>query len=422
MPAGQTCQSQLPARPRRSLSHGVESLVVYPRFRLLWLSNLFFFGGAWTQTLILGWLVFDLTGSSLRLAVFGAIRLAPMLFGPLSGVIADRVDRARFILIATAWALAAVIVLAALTTAGLASYWVLVAGGLLIGVAQSPTQPARSSLVLDFVGRERLSNANALNSMAMNMTQVIGPALGGVLIGVVGAAGALWISSGWFAISVLLLWPLRKSSRGQVQAAGESLMGLLVGGIRLVLANRLMTNVLLVTLVANIFLWPIFQAFMPAVAKDILGLDARGLGLLLTCAGLGGLAGSMIIAWMGDFEHKGGVFLFGTAVWGSLWVPFALSRSWPLSFALMIGIGLASATFGVLQTTLMLMLADPTAYGRVLGIQELTIGVQPFATVGLGALAQVVGLPHTLLLSSLALVVLVLALAARSPALIRYSR
>lgn len=422
MPAGQTCQSQLPARPRRSLSHGVESLVVYPRFRLLWLSNLFFFGGAWTQTLILGWLVFDLTGSSLRLAVFGAIRLAPMLFGPLAGVIADRVDRARFILIATAWALAVVIVLAALATAGWATYWVLVAGGLLIGVAQSPTQPARSSLVLDFVGRERLSNANALNSMAMNMTQVIGPALGGVLIGVVGAAGALWISAGWFAISVLLLWPLRNSSQGRVEAAGVSIMGLLVGGVRLVLTNRLMTNVLLVTLVANILLWPIFQAFMPAVAKGILGLDARGLGLLLTCAGLGGLAGSMIIAWLGDFERKGGVFLFGTALWGLLWVPFALSRSWPLSFALMIGIGVASATFGVLQTTLMLMLAEPTAYGRVLGIQELAIGVQPFATLGLGALAQVVGLPHTILLSSIALIVLVLALAARSPALIRYSR
>jgi MFS family permease len=422
MPAAQACDQQAPARPRRSLAQGVESLTAYPRFRLLWLSNLFFFGGVWTQTLILGWLVYDLTNSSLRLAVFSAIRLAPMLLGPLSGVVSDRVDRARFILSATVWALIAVVALAALTSGGLASYWVLVAGGLLIGLAQSPTQPARSSLVLDFVGRQRLSNANALNSMALNMTQVVGPALGGVLIGVVGAAGALWISAAWFAISAGLLWPLRHSGRDQVHTARESVGQLLVGGIRLVLANRLMTTVLMVTLVANIMLWPIYQTFMPAIAKDVLGLNATGLGLLLTCAGVGGLAGSMIIACMGDFEFKGGVFLFGTAVWGSLWVLFALSRWWPLSFLLMICVGLASAAFGVLQTTLMLMLADPSAYGRALGIQELAIGIQPFAALGLGAVATLVGLPHTVLLSSLALVVLVLLLAARSPALVRYSR
>jgi len=422
MPAVRAGDQPVAARPRRALAQGVESLVTYPRFRLLWMSNLFFFGGVWTQTLILGWLVYDLTNSSLRLAVFSAIRLAPMLLGPLSGVVSDRVDRARFILFATAWALVAVLLLSALTSVGLASYWVLVAGGLLIGLAQSPTQPARSSLVLDFVGRRQLSNANALNSMALNMTQVIGPALGGVMIGMVGAAGALWISAGWFALSLGLLWPLRHSGRDQVRTARDSVGRLLVGGIRLVLANRMMTTVLLVTLVANIMVWPIYQTFMPAIAKDVLGLNATGLGLLLTCGGLGGLGGSMIVACMGDFERKGGVFLFGTALWGSLWLLFALSRWWPLSFLLMVCIGLASAAFGVLQTTLMLMLADPTAYGRALGIQELAIGVQPFAALGLGAVATLIGLPHTVLLSSLSLVAVVLVLAARSPELVRYSR
>lgn len=403
----------------RYSSRGIDSLVAYPKFRLLWLSNLFFFGGMWAQTLILGWLVFDLTNSSFLLATFAAIRLAPMLMGPLSGVLSDRFNRIRFIQIATAWAFVVVIALAAFTTAGLINYWGIVVGGLCIGLAQSPTQPSRSSLVLDFVGRSQLSNANALNSMALNMTQVIGPALGGLMIGALGAPAALWISAGWYLISLILLWPLRNSDQHRPHQHGP-IIGSLLDGIRMVLISRPMATILLVTLIANIMLWPIYQTFMPVVAKDILGLNAGGLGMLVTCGGIGGLAGSVIIAWMGDFKNKGGVFLFGTALWGSVWVLFSLSRSWPLSYGLMVCIGLASAAFGVLQTTLMLMLAPPSAHGRALGILELAIGIQPLATIGLGVAVQALGLPHTILFAGLTLVIVVLVLAARTPQLIRY--
>ncbi|MGW1408892.1 MFS transporter [Streptomyces sp. NPDC002403] len=409
-------ESRAAAGARQALA----SLRSSPGFRLLWISNLFFYGGAWTQTLVLGWLVFDTTRSEFLLAVFTAVRLAPMLLGPFAGVLSDRYDRVRLLMSACVWALGAVVVVAVMASSGPVSYGALVAGGLAIGLAQSPSQPARGSLVLDLVGRENLSNANALNALAMNMTQVIGPAVGGAMISAFGAPAALWISTTWYAVSFVALRPLR----GVVRTAPgrpEPVLRMLTSGFRTVLTSRLTSAVLLVTLAANVLLWPVYQAFMPVFAKEALGLDAAGLGWLLTCGGLGGLAGSLGIAMLGDFRFKGGLFVLGTAAWGALWSLFALSRTVPLSFALMACIGLMSASFGVLQTTLLLMTTAPEVQGRALGLQELAIGVMPFASLGLGAAAQQLGVGPTAFLSALLLVVILLTLAARVPQLLRYS-
>jgi len=393
-------------------------------FQLLWASNLFFFGGVWTQTLVLGWLAFELTHSELLVAVYTAARLAPMLLGPVAGALADRYDRVRLLLVACVWAAGAVAVVAALATAGLLPYWALVVGGFAIGIAQSPSQPARMSLVLDLVGRENLSNANALNSMAMNMTQVIGPALGGAMIAAIGAPAALWVSTAWYVASLLLMLPLRRlrTRTGPGGHASTSVLRMVAGGFRAIAGHRLAVAVLLVTLAANVFLWPVYQSFMPVFASESFGLDAAGLGALLTCAGVGGLIGSLVIAALGDFRFKGALFVVGTTVWGLAWVAFSLVTEPATAFALMVVIGLASAAFGVLQTTLLLMTTEPAVHGRALGLQELAIGVMPAATLMIGAVAERVGVQHTALGAAIGLVVTLVLLMVAVPDLLRLGR
>ncbi|HEY3556881.1 MAG TPA: MFS transporter [Kribbella sp.] len=389
-------------------------------FRLFWFSNLFFFGGVWTQTLVLGWLAYETTHSDFLVAVFTAVRLAPLLLGPFAGAFADRHNRVRLLIIAASWALVAVSVVATLASLGKASYWVLVVGGLAIGLAQSPSQPARASLVMDLVGRQNLSNANALNSMALNMTQVIGPALGGLMITGLGAPAALWVSTFWYAISLVTLLPLRAYGRVAGAHAGSAIR-MVTSGLRELARNRLASTVLLVTLAANTMLWPVAQSFMPVFAQESLGLDAAGLGWMLTCAGVGGLTGSLVIAWLGDFRFKGGLFVVGTAIWGSLWALFALSHTVVVSFVLMAGIGVMSAAFGVLQTTLLIMTTDESLHGRALGVQELAIGIMPFAALALGAFAEQYGVGITTFVSAILLVTAVIALALWTPTLLRYS-
>jgi predicted MFS family arabinose efflux permease len=289
-----------------------------------------------------------------------------------------------------------------------------------IGLAQSPSQPARASLVMDLVGRQNLSNANALNSMALSMTQVIGPALGGLMITGLGAPAALWVSTFWYAVSLVTLLPLRGYGRVTGAPTGSAVR-MVTSGLRDIARNRLASTVLLVTLAANTLLWPIAQSFMPVFAQESLGLDAAGLGWLLTCAGVGGLAGSLVIAWLGDFRFKGGMFVVGTAIWGALWSLFGLSHDTVVSFVLMTAIGVLSAAFGVLQTTLLLMTTDVSLHGRVLGVQELAIGIMPVASLALGAFAEQYGVGITTFVSAVLLVVLVAALAIWTPSLLRYS-
>jgi len=113
--------------------------------------------------------------------------------------------------------------------------------------------------------------------------------------------------------------------------------------------------------------------------------------------------------------------VLGTATWGILWALFGLSQVVPLSFVLMGGIGLMSASFGVLQTTLLLMTTEPGLQGRALGVQELAIGIMPFSSLALGAVAQAVGVGSTTFVSGLLLAAAMLVLARRVPELLRYS-
>ncbi|TCO26512.1 hypothetical protein EV652_107404 [Kribbella steppae] len=201
----------------------------------------------------------------------------------------------------------------------------------------------------------------------------------------------------------------------------EAAVRMVTSGLRAISRNQLATTVLLVTLAANTLLWPIAQAFMPVFAQESLSLDAAGLGWLLTCSGIGGLIGSLALAGLGDFRFKGAVFVFGTAMWGALWSLFALSRNTIAAFLLMAAIGVMSAAFGVLQTTLLLMTTETHLHGRALGLQELAIGIMPVASLALGAFAEHFGVGPTTFVSALLLVGLVFTLAVRSPQLLRYT-
>ncbi len=409
------------ANADRKPTRGVlTSLRISRQFRFLWVSNMFFFGGAWTQTLILAWLVLEKTGSTFLLALFTAVRLAPLLLGPFGGVISDRFDRVRFLIVSTCWTLVTISLITVAISLDRAPYWVLMLGGLSIGLGQSPSQPARSALVLDVVSRENLSNANALNAMAMNMTQVIGPAVGGGLISAFGAPAALWVSTTWYLVSLVALFPLL-SATFERHVIVEPARSMIVGGFRAVLTNRLTATIIAITLFANILIWPVYQTFVPVFAVKILGLDAAGLGWLLTCVGAGGLIGSLTIASMGDFRFKGGYFVIGTGIWGALWALFALSTNTALSLALMFAIGFMSAPFGVLQTTLLLMTTEPKIQGRALGMLQFAIGIMPISALVLGTIADRAGVSVTTAICGVLMAASMVAVGLRVPEMLLYS-
>ncbi|GAB6856856.1 MFS transporter [Microbacterium xylanilyticum] len=410
--------SAVPRRIGAALLRPFSSLHGNPGFRALLLSNIAFFGGTWTLSFVLGWMVFQETGSTILVAVFTTVRLLPLLLGPISGVISDRMDRKRLLVIACILAITTVVVLGGLALVGLASFGVLTAGGLLVGLAHSPSQPARAALVAGKVPAAQLSNANALNAMAMNTTLMIGPAVGGLTISAFAAPAALWIGSLWFVASLIAL---RGVHGGYIapETPHGSVWRMLAAGVRAIVRLPVVPAVLLITIAVNTMIWSIHQGFMPVFAKDM-RLDAAGLGLLLTGFGLGGIVGSLVIAAIGDFRWKGAVFVCGIAGMSVCWILFALARPPALAAAIFVAAGLISSVFGVLQNTLMLSATPPGLQGRAMGLQELAIGAQPIAALAIGAAAQVIGIAATTVISAGLLLLFLAAMALASPALMRY--
>ena len=390
----------------------------YPSFRYLWTSNLLFFTGAWMQTVVMAWLIYELTGSVFLLGVFTTARLLPMLFGPIGGLLADRVDRPRFLLWVQFGVFLVALTVAVLVLLDRVQYWHLLVGGFLTGLGQTPSQPARATMVMEIVGRRDLANATALNTLTLNSSQITGAAVGGVTLAVLGAGPALVGAALCFLLSAANLAPLRKLDR-YTERASSSALGDLIEGFRVVLRNKEMVAVLSVTITANIFVFPVFQSFLPVFAKDVLEAGPGGLGMITAAAGIGAIAGSLLIAGMGDFSWKGKLYILGTGALGVFYALFALSQWLPVSVVL---IGLAhvgGSAFGVLQTTLLLLLAPTAVRGRTIGLQGLAIGILPLATLVQGVVASAIGVPLTSFIASALLAVNMLALIIWAPSLRR---
>ena len=164
-------------------------------YRLLWFGSLVSSSGDWMDQIALNWLVYDLTGSAVYLGLLNLCRLGPiLLFTLIGGVVADRVERRRLLFTTQTVAMLLALALALLVSTGAAQIWavLLIAAGR--GVMMSFNQPARQSLISDLVPADDLMNAIALNSATLNLTRVLGPAIGGGLIASVGVAGAFYVN------------------------------------------------------------------------------------------------------------------------------------------------------------------------------------------------------------------------------------
>jgi MFS family permease len=386
-------------------------------FRQLWLSSTFFFSGFWAQTVVLGWLAFELTDSEFAVAAFTAARFAPMLIGPLGGMLADRLDRPRVLRASVTIAFAIGVVIAGLATFGEVAFWQVLIAGLLIGSMQSPLQPARFTLIMDLVGPQRLSSANGLNMAALFGSRIIAPALAGWVIAEAGADSALWFSAAWYVPALLFLLPLREPARSTRVAHG--VVADLVEGFRYAVTHRGIATVLLASIAANLFAWPVIQGFMPVFAEDVYDVGAVGLGVLVAANGVGALAGALAIAGLGDFARKGRVFLGATAGFGVILTLLAVVDQIVVGVVLMFLAGAAGAGFGVLQSTLILLQSPDEMRGRVTGVLMLSIGVLPFALLVQGAAAARFGVPATTLVAGALLAASIVTLSSLAPELWR---
>jgi MFS family permease len=300
-----------------------------PNFRLFWSGNFLSNIGTWMQNVAQGWLVLLLTNSAFWLGVVGFAGSIPFLFFTLfGGVIADRVDKRRLLIVTQTVMMVLAFVLATLAAFKVITVWEVAVIAFLNGTAMAMNAPSYQAMVPRLVEREDLTNAIALNSAQFNMSRIVGPTLGGYAMALLGVAGNFFLNGFSF---LAVLWALMRIRYPDAKPRRhESMWASLQGGFAYVRSEPQMLILVWMTVVVS-FLGIPFITFIPFFAKIQLHAGASGLGWLLACSGAGSVLAAVTIASKGVLRHRGKLVTFAGIIFFAAIVGFCYSRSFFLS-------------------------------------------------------------------------------------------
>jgi MFS family permease len=368
----------------------------YPEYQLLWWGHVFASMATWMDQVTRGWLIYELTDSSLQLGLVRGVQALPiLLLSPIAGTTADRYSRKSQVMIAQIIDLVLYGSLALAIFSARIETWHVYVTAVLMAAVQTFQQPSRASMVSDSVPAESLTNAIGLNAMMFNVARITGPAVAGVII-------AAWSTGGAYATQALLyglasLWTLKltdtRVSRHDRTGHGPQDDGFgrsILEGWKFSWRKIEVRTGLLVVAFASLFIIP-FSTLLPVYARDVLNVGASGQGLLLTSMGIGALASAVLIASLGDRMPRGVLMIGGVGVYGVLVAGFAYSPSFAVSLALMAVIGLCHVASHALVQTVIQAYSPREYRGRTTALFHMMQVILMAGGLLIGALSALVG-------------------------------
>ncbi len=353
--------------------------------------------GVWVQNIAMGWLVYRLTGSALLLGTIAfALQIPSLLITPFAGVLADRWDRRKVIIITQAMAMLVAFLLAWLTLTETITVGMIIALALFNGVVLAFDTPFRQSFVPDIITRrEDLSNAIALNSSLYNLARFIGPPIGGLLIAAVGEGWCFFINGVSFLAVIVALAAMRIQKKVAQRRFG-SVFSQLREGIGYAWSFRSIRYLITLVALSSFFGLP-FQALMPVFAAEILDGGSQMLGFLTGALGAGALTGAFFLA-ANKNPRKIPVITFRTSfMFAAGLAIFALSSNTMLSIAALVITGFGMIVHFNSTNALIQSIADEDKRGRVVSLYSLTfMGITPLGSLLAGSIAEYIGVPFTI--------------------------
>lgn len=380
----------------------------HPNYRRWFVGQLVSLVGTWMQTTAQGFLIYELTHSTAYLGYVGfAAGVPSWLFMLYGGVVADRVDRRKLLVITQSTMMLLAFILSALTFTDLVQPWHVVLLALALGTANAFDAPSRQAFVLELVDRRDMTNAIALNSSLFNLATVIGPSVAGVTYAAVGAAWCFLLNGVSYLAVIAALLMMHIAPR-EVIHHRRSVLAQLQEGLSYTLKSRLLRTLIAIPAVVALF-GMAYATLLPAWAVDVLGGDATTNGLLQSARGAGSLIGALMIAALAHTVRRGRLVTTGTLVFPALLLVFAVVRQLPLAMLVLVGIGWGSMVIFNLANSLVQSHVSDELRGRVMSIFTLTFfGGMPLGALWSGTLAGFIGAPPTVVVS--ALIVLAFAL------------
>lgn len=372
-------------------------------YRLYFIGQVISVSGSWMQRVAQSWLVLHLTGSGVALGVVAALQFLPMLIlGAWGGVWADRVDKRKLLMITQAVMGLLALVLGVIALTGLVQLWMVYLLALLLGLVTAMDNPARQSFVMEMVGRRQLTNAVSLNSAVFTGARVVGPAIAGILITLVGTAWCFIVNAASFAAVVAALAAMDPARLQRPDRVARR-PGQVIEGLRFVWSRpEIRLPLVVLGVVGTIALnW---NVILPLVARNTFHGDAGTFGILFALLGLGSLAGALFTA--SRREPSARLMLGSLAAFGVFMLADALAPTLWLEIVTLIPTGMAALTFQTTANSLIQLRSDPAMRGRVMAMYAVVfIGTTPIGAPIIGWLSQQYGPRASLLVGGVAVLV-----------------
>ena len=370
----------------------------YRDFRLLWASTLAQSVGMGMDSVALGWIVLEMTESSLMVGAAISARMAAFFFlGVVSGAIADRMDRRVMVRLVTLSGVVVAGAMALVLLTGVAQVWHVIALTFAFGAAAAFNLTVRHAYTYDLVGR-----AHALSGLSLaTIGQMVGNVIGALAAGAIIAAFGVWEQYAAVAclnlLAFLVLLPIRDAGQAAPTRRDPVLQSLL-GYVQLVRDNRTLAALMLLASTTEIFGFT-HQTALPAFARDVLGVGVVGLGLMMAFRGGGGLVGAVVLAGVGGYRRKGRLVFLIAGLFGLGQMAFSLTANLYVFLLIIAFINACAFSVDVLYRTLMQDSVPNEQRGRAAGSWVLSIGTAPVGHLGVGAMTNALGAAGALLVN-----------------------
>jgi len=355
--------------------------------------------GTWVQFIAMSWLVYRLSNSAFLLGMTGFLGMIPTFFlAPFAGVLTDRWDRRRILLITQILSMLQALLLAVLDLTGAICVWHLFILILFLGFVNAFDAPARQTFVVEMVERrEDLGNAIALNSFLFNGARLVGPSIGGMLISILGE-GVCFLLNGLSFLSVivaLLAMRIVSEDRG---SQGKQMWSFLKEGFNYTFGFAPIRYILFLLGLASLMGMP-YTILMPVFAKDILHGGPQTLGFLMAAAGVGAATAALYLASRRSVLGLGRIIAISSGVFGIGLIGFSLSHVLWLSLLLLVVVGFGMMVHMASSNTVLQTMVDDDKRGRVMSFLMMSMmGMTPFGSLLAGFLASKIGASSTLII------------------------
>jgi MFS family permease len=373
-------------RSLRSAAHQTFHSLRVRNYRLYFTAQLISVSGTWMQTIAQAWLVLRLTGSGVDLGIVTGLQFLPMLLlGPYGGLAADRFDKRKLLYVTQAAGGLLALTLGILTVTHVVALWQIYLLALLLGVVTLFDNPARQTFVMEMVGRDDLPNAVSLNTVVMNASRVIGPAIGGLVIVLVGLEACFFVNAASYLAVLVALALMRAAELHPSQPVARAKRQIR-DGLAYVWHEPPLRNTLLAMAVIGIFAYN-FQVTLALLAKDTFHGGAGTYSLLTSCMGAGAIVGGLAAAHRARPTRR---LLHGLALaFGALLGAVALAPTLEVAAVLLVFMGAASIGFIATANASLQLRADPAMRGRVMALYAMAfLGSTPIGAPLMGAIAQ----------------------------------